>query len=160
TINVDVVTTPSGDAQSFGFALSGGPDAISQSFSLTDAAAPHGSGLVRRGTYAAVPQAAPAGWDLASATCSDGSAPATISLDAGETVTCTFSYVKRGKVRVDVVTTPSGDPQSFAFSLTGGPSPSLNATFSLTDASAPYDSGAIRPGTYAAATGTVPADWD
>jgi hypothetical protein len=159
TIAVDVVTTPSGDPQTFGFTLSGGPDAFSQGFVLADAVAPYGSGLVRRGTYAVNAQAAPAGWDLASSSCSDGSAPSAVGLDAGESVTCTFSYVKRGHVRIDVVTTPSGDPQTFGFALTGGPS-AFNASFSLADASAPYDSGAIMPGTYAATPSAALPDWD
>ena len=159
TITVDVVTTPAADPQSFAFTLTGGPDAISQSFSLADATTPYASGLVRRGTYAVAPQSVPAGWDLASSSCSDGSAASSIGLDAGESVTCTFSFVKRGHVRVDVVTTPAGDPQSFGFTLTGGPA-SLNASFSLADASAPYDSGAIRAGTYAATPGSALADWD
>ena len=159
TIAVDVTTQPAGDPQTFGFTLTGGPDAVSQSFSLADATAPYGSGLVRRGTYAVTAQPAPAGWDLASVSCSDGSAPSAVGLDAGENVTCTFNYVKRGRVRVDVVTTPSGDPQSFGFTLSGGPAP-INASFSLTDASAPFDSGAIRPGTYAANAAATPQDWD
>ena len=37
----------------------------------------------------------PAGWDLTSATCSDGSDPGSISLAAGENVTCTFTNTKR-----------------------------------------------------------------
>ncbi len=158
-ILVDVVTTPSGDPQSFDLGLSGGPDAISQSFSMTDAAALHDSGLVRPGTYAAAAQPAPAGWDLVSAVCSDGSAPAALSLSAGETVTCTFSYVKRGHVRVDVVTQPSGDPQSFGFTVTGGPD-AVSQSLSLTDAAAPYDSGAVRPGTYAVTAGATPTGFD
>ncbi|HEX5044142.1 MAG TPA: MopE-related protein [Candidatus Polarisedimenticolaceae bacterium] len=158
-ILVDLVTTPSGDLQSFDLGLSGGPDAISQSFSLTDAAAAHDSGLVRPGTYAASAGAPPAGWDLVSAVCSDGSAPGAVSLSAGETITCTFSYVKRGHVRVDVVTQPSGDPQSFGFTVTGGPD-GMNQSLSLTDAAAPYDSGAVRPGTYAVSAGATPAGFD
>jgi hypothetical protein len=41
------------------------------------------------GTYD-VAESVPAGWSLTSATCDDGSDPASIGLDAGETVTCTF----------------------------------------------------------------------
>ena len=41
------------------------------------------------GTYD-VAETVPAGWNLVSATCSDGSTPASIGLSAGETVTCTF----------------------------------------------------------------------
>jgi hypothetical protein len=41
------------------------------------------------GTYD-VAETVPANWNLVSSTCDDGSDPATISLSAGETVTCTF----------------------------------------------------------------------
>lgn len=41
------------------------------------------------GTYD-VAETVPAGWNLASATCDDGSDPASIGLSGGETVTCTF----------------------------------------------------------------------
>jgi len=159
TILVDVVTTPSGDAQTFGFSLTGGLGAISQTFSLADLTAPHSSGLVLQGTFAATPGATPAGWDLASSSCSDGSAVGSIGLAAGETVTCTFNYVKRGRIIIDEVTNPSGDPQSFPFSLTGGPD-ALNASFSLTDSAAPYQSVTLRPGTYAAAPQPAPSGFD
>jgi hypothetical protein len=158
-VRVDVTTSPAADPQSFGFAFSGGPDALSQSFSLTDVATPHDSGLARPGTYAVAANPTPAGWDLASASCSDGSNPASIGLAAGEIVTCTYAYVKRGNVRVDVVTLPSADPQSFGFSFTGGPD-AVSQSFSLTDLATPYDSGAVRPGTYAATAAATPADWD
>ena len=159
TIRVDVVTTPSGDPQTFGFSLTGGPDAINQSFSLADASAVHSSGLVRAGTYAATAAATPAGWDLVSSSCNDGSAVGSIGLSSGETVTCTFNYVKRGRIIIDEVTQPSGDPQSFPFVLTGGPD-ALNASFSLTDTATPYQSVALRPGTYASSQNPFPAGWD
>jgi len=41
------------------------------------------------GTYD-VAETVPAGWNLVSSSCDDGSDPAAIGLDAGETVTCTF----------------------------------------------------------------------
>jgi hypothetical protein len=156
---IDVTTTPSGSSQSFAFSLGGGPDAISQAFALTDAAAAYDSGAVKPGTYAATPGATPAGWDLASSSCSDGSAPSSIGLAPAETVTCTFSYVQRGRIVVDEVTLPAGDPQSFAYALTGGPD-QLNASFSLTDAAAPYPSATVRPGTYVASQSSLPAGWD
>jgi hypothetical protein len=151
-ILVDVVTTPSADPQSFGFSLTGGPDAISQSFSLTDVAALHDSGAVRPGTYAATPGATPAGFDLVSSVCSDGSQPAAVSLAPAETVTCTFTYVKRGRIVVDEVTIPAGDPQAFAFFAAG-------ASFSLTDAAAPHQSVLLVPGSYSVVQ-TLPAGWD
>jgi hypothetical protein len=121
TVKVDVVTTPSADPQTFGFTLTGGPDAVSNAFSLADGTTPFDSGLVRPGTYVSTAQATPAGWDLASVSCSDGSNPSAIGLSAGEAVTCTYAYVKRGKIRVDVVTVPAADPQSFAFTLSAVP---------------------------------------
>jgi hypothetical protein len=156
---VDVATTPSGDAQAFGFALTGGPDALSQGFSLTDASAPHDSGLARPGSYAVAASATPAGWDAASASCSYGSAPGAVAVDPGETVTCTFSYVRRGRILVDVATLPEGDPQTFGLALSGGPDAVAQA-ISLADLSAPHDSGAVRPGAYAVSPSVTPAGWD
>ena len=108
------------------------------------------------GTYD-VAETVPGGWDLASATCSDGSNPASIGLSPGEEITCTFNDVKRGEIRVDKVTNPAGSMQSFAFALTGGPD-SLNVPFSLTDGSPLFTSGAIKPGAYSVAE-TVPQGW-
>jgi hypothetical protein len=159
TIRVDVTTNPSGDPQTFPFTLSGGPDTLSQSFSLADATAPHSSGFVRAGSYAVVAGAMPAGWDLVSATCTDGSAPGSVDLAAGESVTCTFAYKKRGTIRVDVTTTPSGDPQTFSFTLVGGPD-SVSQSFALADQTAPYSSGFVRAGVYAVVAAPVPAGWD
>jgi len=158
-VRVDVTTTPSADTQTFGFSLTGGPDAVASTFALADASSPFDSGLVRAGSYAATAQQTPAGWDLTSASCSDGSAPASIALAPGEDVTCTFAYVKRGKILVDVTTLPAGDAQSFGFTLSGGPD-AISQPFSLTDLAVPYDSGAIRAGSYAVAPGTTPAGWD
>ena len=49
------------------------------------------SGPLPSGATYSVGENVPAGWTLAAATCSDGSAPNQIALDAGETVTCTFT---------------------------------------------------------------------
>jgi uncharacterized repeat protein (TIGR01451 family) len=93
-IVVDKVTEPAADPLMFSFELSGGPDAVSHPFTLTDQTAPFDSadaGLVLwSGTYA-VTETVPPVWELTSATCSDGSSPAAIDLAPGETVTCTFT---------------------------------------------------------------------
>jgi hypothetical protein len=75
-------------------------------FSLTTTAAGTGGkdsttfADIAPGTYS-VAEAVPAGWTLASATCSDGSNPASVKVDAGETVTCTFVNARvRGAVRI------------------------------------------------------------
>jgi hypothetical protein len=158
-IIIDKVTVPSGDPTSFAFTLTGGPSNLNQSFSLTDAATPHDSGLIRAGSGYNAAETVPAGWDLTSATCDDGSPVTNIDVSVDETVTCTFTNTKRGHIIIDKVTDPSGDPTSFPFTLTGGPS-SLNQSFSLTDAATPHDSGAVLPGSGYAAAETVPAGWD
>jgi hypothetical protein len=57
-------------------------------------------GSLQPGTYD-VGEDVPAGWDLASATCSDGSSPSAIALSAGETVTCTFiNQRERGAIKI------------------------------------------------------------
>jgi len=88
TIIVDKVTVPSSDPQSFTFTPSYGSP-----FNLTDAATPNDSGLLDPNTYS-VSETVPAGWTLTSTTCDDGSPVNAIVLDAGETVTCTFTNTK------------------------------------------------------------------
>jgi hypothetical protein len=52
------------------------------------------------GTYD-VAETLPAGWDLTSATCDDGSDPASIGIDAGEDVTCTFvNTLQQGALKI------------------------------------------------------------
>jgi LPXTG-motif cell wall-anchored protein len=95
TIIVDKVTLPTGASDSFAFSLTPqGGTAVP--FSLTDAAAPFASNQPV-GTYA-VAETVPAGWDLSSATCSDGSSPAAVNLGSGEVVTCTFTNTQRGSI--------------------------------------------------------------
>jgi hypothetical protein len=92
-IIVDKVTDPAGDSQSFDFTASYG------NFSLTDADPPHDSGPLVPGSYS-VSETVPEGWDLTSATCDNGDDPSSITLGAGETITCTFENTKRGTVTV------------------------------------------------------------
>lgn len=159
-IIVDKVTVPAGDPEVFGFTLTGGTSALNQSFGLADATTPWNSGFVKPGSGYNAAETVPTGWDLTSATCSDGSPVNNISVSSGETVVCTFTDTKRASIIVDKVTLPSGSPQSFSFGLTGGPTgDTVNQSFDLTDTATPHDSGPIRAGTYAAAE-TVPTGWD
>lgn len=137
-ILVDKVTDPSGDPQKFTFTPSYNGD---QTFQLADADPANDSGALVPGSYS-VAETAVNGWDLTNATCSDGSPVTAISLQAGETVTCTFTNVKRGHIVIDKVTDPDGDPQEFTFD------PSYGSNFNLADETAPNDSGALVPGTY------------
>ena len=137
-------TTPDGSSQSFEFDSNYGAN-----FFLTDGQS-NDSGLMDPGTYS-VAEILPAGWDLTSATCSDGSAVNAIALGAGEVVTCTFNNRQDGKIIVVKQTTPDGSTQSFEFD------PSYGSNFFLTDGQS-NDSGFLDPGTYSVAE-IVPAGW-
>jgi uncharacterized repeat protein (TIGR01451 family) len=137
-------TNPGGDQQSFAFTAGYG------SFSLADGQSAD-SGNLQPGTYS-VSETVPAGWDLASATCDDGSSPSSIDLGADETVTCTFVNAKRGKVVVVKQTDPDGDQQSFSFDASYD-----GDGFSLADGQQ-SDSGLLAPGTYSVSE-NVPAGW-
>jgi hypothetical protein len=152
-IIVDKVTNPSGDPTSFNFDANGGSYA---DFSLTDAAPPNNQALVP-GNYS-VSETVPAGWDLTNTQCvssiGDTETAGALELDAGETITCTFTNTKRGHIIVDKITNPSGDPTSFNFDANGG----SYADFSLTDAAPPNDQ-TLVPGNYSVSE-TVPSGWD
>ena len=148
-ILVDKVTDPAGSDTVFDF----NPSWSDTDFTLTDAQAPHDSGLLRPGTYS-VAELAEAGWDLTNSTCSNRSPVTAIVVSAGETVTCTFTNTQRGRILVDKVTDPAGSDTVFDFN------PSWSDTdFTLTDAQAPHDSGLLRPGTYSVAE-LAEAGWD
>jgi hypothetical protein len=91
-IIVDKVTNPSNATTSFSFDAVGGSY---NDFSLTDAAAPNDQALVA-GTYS-VSETLPSGWEQTSATCvsslgeSETETIGNLELDAGETITCTFT---------------------------------------------------------------------
>jgi hypothetical protein len=154
------VTTPSGDPQAFSFTLAGGPDAISQAFSLTDTSAPYDSGFVRPGTFAITQGAIPADWDFTGATCSDGSPVSAVAVSYGETVTCTFRHTKRGKIVVIKDARPN-DAQDFTFSIWG---PGLGQSFPLDDDADPTlansRSFTVLPGSYDVSEGDPGSMWD
>ena len=115
-IVVDKVTDPAGDTTVFDFDASwnAGP---SPAFTLTDAGTPVDSGDLDPGTYS-VTELLEAGWDATGAACESSNRepdedPANISLQAGETVTCTFENTKRGTIRIvkDVI----GPDAAFSF---------------------------------------------
>src|SRR3989344_2971682 len=99
-IIVDKITNPSGDLQSFSFTTTG---AGYGGFSLTDAATPDDQTL-NAGSYS-VSETVPTGWSSDGGVCvssiSDTEIPGSLELDAGETITCTFTNTKLGKILVD-----------------------------------------------------------
>ncbi len=152
-IIVNKVTNPSGDTQSFSFDATG---TGYNDFSLTDTATPNDQTL-NAGTYS-VSESLPAGWTQTSATCvsSTGGTETVgnISLQAGETVTCTFTNTKMGNIVVNKVTSPSGSTQSFNFDASG----TGYNDFALTDAADPNNQQVV-PGTYSVSEGAV-AGWN
>ena len=105
-IVVEKQTNPDGDTQVFGFTAS--YDA--NGFSLADGQQDD-SGPLAAGTYS-VSENVPAGWDLKSAVCSDGSPASAIALAAGETVTCVFTNEKDAVIIVEKQTTRTGTRSS------------------------------------------------
>jgi hypothetical protein len=91
------------------------------------------------GTYD-VAETVPAGWNNTSATCDDGSAPGSIGLSAGETVTCTFVNAREKgailitKTRKHAASGAGNHPhQGVTFTVTGGELPAGGVTV-VTDA--------------------------
>ena len=117
------------------------------------------SQAVAPGKYTST-EAAKAGWDLTALSCDDANSTgslanrqATFNVEAGESVTCTFTNTKRGQIVVQKQTNPDGDPQSFSFNA------SYDADgFALSDGQS-NDSGDLDPGTYSVSE-NVPQGWD
>ncbi len=84
---------------------------------------------VAPGSGYSVAETVPLGWDLMSATCSDGSSVSNIDVEQNEQVHCTFANRKRGWIEVVQETQPDA-PQDFSFTAGGGLDPS---TFTLDD---------------------------
>ena len=116
--------------------------------------------LVTPGVYAVTEGAPPAGWDFVGVACVDpdggtttSGATANIDVDAGETVTCTYTNRKRGRVVVQK-SAVGGDG---TFSYTGGLG-SFTITTSGGTGSQVFDN--VVPGLYAVTEGAPPAGWD
>lgn len=94
----------------------------------------------------AVAESVTSGWDLRSASCSDGDVPAAITLAAGQTVICTFLNDKRGSASIRKTvggSAPSGS-QTFAFQLRQGASPTAPGTV-LASVAASAANGGVAP---------------
>jgi len=106
-IMVDKVTAPVGDPQVFDFSLTGGPDSISQSFSLSDTSVPYDSGDISAGTYS-LTETPVDGW-VTHVSCDNGNDDFnSIEVGFGETVTCTVTNTELDSVVVNLSTVPPG----------------------------------------------------
>ena len=137
-ITIKKVTNPSGADATFEFVPS-----YSGNFFLSDGET-NSSGQLSTNPdpqVYSVTEITQPGWDLTSATCSDGSDPSHIELSTGETVVCTFENTQRGQIIVEKVTVPSGASDTFEFN------PSYGTNFTLSDGQT-HASGALAPGVY------------
>jgi len=138
---------PDGSPQQFTF--DGSWSGVGTDLTLSDGQSGD-SGFIAPGTYSVAETNIPAGWDLSSATCSDGSPITAISVAADETVTCTFTNTQRGTI---VIVKNSGVAAgTFAFNQTWTSGTGATTPFGITTV-APGNTGQqqfdnVAPGSY------------
>lgn len=103
------------------------------------------------GSYSVTAQA-PGVWDTSKARCSDGSTPDAIGVGPGETVTCTFTSTRRGKIGLVVQPTPAAETASVTVN------PSWDKKFSVREGKK-RQSSALVPGEYSVKV-RPPSGWD
>jgi hypothetical protein len=166
TIVVRKVTVPSPDPTGTSFAFTAGGGLTPTSFGLKNGESRTFSNLTPQAGYS-LAETTPPGWDLTSATCSDGSPGSNVSVSAGETVTCTFTNTKRGLARVVKtvnLSRPSGS-QAFCFELRSGASTTTAGTILESQCADAGNGGIINfattlvPGTTYALCETVMPGW-
>lgn len=92
------------------------------------------------------------GYDGTNLVCSDednttvDGLTATLGLDPGETITCTYTNSEWGVLVVDKVTVPEGSDQAFEFEW--APAGDSTTEFSLADETDAYSTGTVAPGDY------------
>lgn len=110
------------------------------------------------GTYT-VTEGAVSGWTLTDLTCTgdegdsvgnEETGVATIDLDVGETITCTYTNTKHGSITIEKQTLPDGDEADFTFAG------DVSGTLSDDESATVSD---LMPDSYTS-TETVPAGWD
>jgi hypothetical protein len=143
-IIVKKLTDPAGSPAVFEF----DPSYSATNFNLSDTQT-NDSGPLTPGTYS-VSETAKAGWDLTSATCDDNSPVSAISLQAGETVTCTFNNRQRARLIVEKQTIPDGSSATFSFTGTAAGTIGDGGNIPV---------GNLIPGTYTSTEGAK-AGWD
>ncbi len=82
---------------------------------------------------------------------------ATLALEPGETITCTYTNSEWGVLVVDKVTVPEGSDQEFEFEW--APQGESATDFTLADETDAYSTGAVAPGVYVVSETSDLADW-
>jgi hypothetical protein len=163
-LRVAKTTVPAGDATAFTFTPTGWNGGAT--FTRADGEAAFASAALAPGSYS-VDETVPAGWALTSRACvltgtatpanftNSGASGVSVTLGAGQDVTCTFTNTKQAMLRVAKTTVPAGDATAFTFTPTGW---NGGATFTRADGEAAFASAALAPGSYSVDE-TVPAGW-
>ncbi|MBY5162498.1 DUF11 domain-containing protein [Salsipaludibacter albus] len=166
TVVVDKVTDPADDPTAFDFQF--GPlDGDATDFVLADADAPEVFGGLAPGDYL-LDELVPDGWVLTDVTCSpeqfvDGT-QATITVEAGDTVTCTYTNSGRGDLVIDKTVTSLVEPGDASFTVTydlvvTGDS-AVAEPYTVTDELLFGDGITVDAATVTSTDGTVNGDWD
>jgi hypothetical protein len=125
TVSLDNQPICCSDPTDFEFTTGGGlsPSSFVLDYDSTSSTALRSRNfIVPIGSGYSVSETTPPGWDLTSATCSDGSPVSNISISADERTECTFRNSKRGTITARVDTQPNSG-QDFTFTTGGGLSP-------------------------------------
>jgi hypothetical protein len=158
------------DAQDFGYTTSG--SGLS-SFSLDDDADPTLSNTrtftnLVPGSYSVTETLPVTGWDLTALSCSStngssttgtnlGTGVSSITLGAGDSVTCRYTNTKRGHVTVHKTENGGTPTTAYTFRLTGGPD-NVNLTQTTSAGNGgDLDFGLLKPGSYTLCELAVPA---
>jgi hypothetical protein len=165
-----------GGTGTFAYTSTGGlpsPAAAGGGFSIVTATAGVGVSAtfnnVPTGSYSVTETLAslPTGFSLTDLTCSGGGgnttvsgAVASIGLDDGETITCTYTNTKSGSITINKVTSPASDPQDFAFTTSGTGISDFTLDTDGSDATSPSTKtfNNLAPGNYSVTESSV-AGW-
>lgn len=126
-------TDPASDPQDFDWDLTGSglPSDLDMDTDAGNATLPSSQSFnlnwAQFGAHTVV-ESAVAGWDLTALICTGagddsstnlGTRTATLDIDPGENIVCTFTNTKHASLTVVKTTSPASDPQDFDFDLTG-----------------------------------------